>query len=140
MKICIKSNYQMDWNDMEDAINPSTSSTRLKELANHHSDVIRTHVASNPNTPKAVRSRLMKDKLVVYGLKVKEANNPNTSPQRLAELALDPDDNIRSTVAMNPATPAKVLKQLTSDPSENVRSGLLFNPNAPTYMKFKHKR
>ena len=134
MKIYIRSNNQLDWNTIAEAMNPMTSPERLTELSKHPDDVIRTHVAGNPNTPKQVLKQLLKDETVVYGLKVKESVDPNTSPERLAELALDDNDNVRANVANNQATPIAVLKQLVSDPSENVQAGLRFNPKSPTYM------
>ena len=134
MKIYVRSNNQLDWTALNEALTSKTSPERLTELSKHSNDVIRTHVASNPNTPESVRKQLLKDESVAYGLKVKESVNPATSPKRLAELALDDSEDIRSNVAMNESTPVKVLKQLASDPSETVQEGLRWNPNSPTYM------
>jgi hypothetical protein len=50
-----------------------------------------------------------------------EAKNPKTSPNRLEQLASDPDEEARYHVAKNSHTPRKRLPQLACDPSAPVR-------------------
>jgi HEAT repeat protein len=62
---------------------------------------------------------------------IREAQDPKTTPDRLAELAKSPDDNVRRTVARNGATPAPSLAALLADPSWEVRAMAAHAKKAP---------
>jgi len=59
------------------------------------------------------------------------AQNPNTPPEALQELARDEDWNVRYRVAQNPSTPPAALQELARDENEYVRSHVAQNPNTP---------
>ena len=60
-----------------------------------------------------------------------EAINPNTSADRLEQLAAEPDRNVRRNVACNLNTPAHVLGQLAGGPYQWVRDVAAGSPNTP---------
>jgi hypothetical protein len=64
-----------------------------------------------------------------------EAANPNTTPERLAELATDENWSVRECVARNPNTPAKTLEQLATDEDSEVRYWVANNPNTSHFIK-----
>ncbi|HKA90966.1 MAG TPA: hypothetical protein VKE22_25055 [Haliangiales bacterium] len=53
---------------------------------------------------------------------IREAQDPKTTPDRLAELGKNPDENVRRTVARNGSTPGTTLAALLADPSWEVRA------------------
>ena len=55
------------------------------------------------------------------------AENPNTPPEVLAELARDEDEDVRCYVAENLNTPSKVLAELARDWDERVREAATNN-------------
>lgn len=57
------------------------------------------------------------------------AENPNTAPDLLAELATDDDDTAVALVAGNPSTPPDTLDTLARDSDEDVRYAVAMNPN-----------
>ena len=64
--------------------------------------------------------------------KVEQAENPNTPPETLVQLASDEDWRVRRGVAENPSTPAAALVQLASDEDWRVRKTAAQNPSTPT--------
>jgi len=54
-----------------------------------------------------------------------QAENPNTSPQTLTELAKDSDWHVRWRVAGNPSTPVATLIILLQDRDADVRQAAL---------------
>ena len=60
--------------------------------------------------------------------KLVEAMNATTTPERLAELAADPDAVVRWRVAKHPATPAAALELLAADHDDGVRLAAAINP------------
>lgn len=60
-----------------------------------------------------------------------EAQDPSTPANRLAELASNPDWQVRAAVAQNPSTPEGLLRSLAADPDEGVRSYTARNPHTP---------
>jgi 3-methyladenine DNA glycosylase AlkC len=63
------------------------------------------------------------------------AENPNTSPEILEQLASDESFYVRRCVASHPNTPPKVLEQLATDEEYYVRWSVALNPNTPRYLK-----
>ena len=61
--------------------------------------------------------------------KLEEAQHPETTPERLVELARDTTPTVRYGVAQHPDTPASVLDELSRDESSLVRQGVAMNPN-----------
>ena len=59
------------------------------------------------------------------------AQNPNTPPEALQELARDTDWGVRSRVAENPNTPLAALQELARDADWRVRYRVAHNPNTP---------
>ena len=57
------------------------------------------------------------------------AQNPNTPPEALQELARDADWRVRYRVAHNPSIPPAVLQELVRDADEYVRRSVVHNPN-----------
>ena len=62
---------------------------------------------------------------------VREAQDPKTTPDRLAQLAGSPDANVRRTVARNGATPAATVLSLLADGSWEVRAVAAHAKSAP---------
>jgi hypothetical protein len=62
---------------------------------------------------------------------IEEAENLNTSPERLSVLATDENCNVRWWVAWNPNTPAKTLEQLSYDKKIGVCCAVARNLNTP---------
>ncbi len=62
---------------------------------------------------------------------IREAQDPKTTPDRLAELGKSADDNVRRTVARNGATPGTTLAVLLTDPSWEVRAVAAHAKKAP---------
>lgn len=63
--------------------------------------------------------------------RLKIANNPQTSPQVLAQLALDKSRFVREAVAANLQTPSDVLIRLALDQAWEVRRVVACNPKTP---------
>ena len=63
--------------------------------------------------------------------KLVEAMNATTTPERLAELAADPDAGVRRGVARHPATPPAALERLAADQDAGVRWGVAWHQAAP---------
>jgi hypothetical protein len=115
------------------AKDPGTSPERLAELANHEDFWVRLGVAGNPNAPLRVLTRLGGEdadfaKFVHRNLTA-VARDPDTSPERLAELADHEDFRVRMEVAENPGTPLHVLERLAED--IDFSYSLASNPKAP---------
>ena len=89
----------------------------------------RLRVAENPNTPPDILTQLAGDKDVYVRWGV--AANPNTPPDTLVQLAGDKNTDVRWGVAENPNTPADTLVQLTGDKRERVSSAAWENTNLP---------
>jgi hypothetical protein len=62
---------------------------------------------------------------------IQEAQNPKTTPERLAELARSADENVRRTVARNGATPEESVATLLDDPVWEVRAVAAHSKKAP---------
>jgi hypothetical protein len=58
-----------------------------------------------------------------------EARNPETSPERLADLANFDSDDIKLNVARNPSTPPGVIVKLANDPSPDIQEYFVMNIN-----------
>jgi hypothetical protein len=59
------------------------------------------------------------------------AVNPSTPPEALLKLASDKDEHIRQKIAMRPSTPPEILLKLADDQSEHVRADVASNPSLP---------
>ena len=59
------------------------------------------------------------------------ANDPNTPPEVLTQLACDDDMVVRQSVASNPHTPPETLTKLSTDIDGWVRHGVAGNPSTP---------
>lgn len=64
-----------------------------------------------------------------------EANDPKTSPKRLAHLAGSKLYCIRLAVARNPNTPKSALIDLAKTMAGSVRNAVIENPNCPPLVK-----
>lgn len=60
-----------------------------------------------------------------------EAGNPQTAPERLAELASAPEAKVRKRVAENSLTPLSILLAMVEDENSDVRSAVAENPKFP---------
>ena len=91
------------------ALNVSTPSRILEELAKDTSKDVRYGVAKNTNTPAYVLEKLAED----WRLEVRQAvaGNPET-PGNVLEVLIK-DWHLRSFIAQNPSTPSTALEQLT---------------------------
>ena len=67
--------------------------------------------------------------------KVELANDSNTPPKVLEQLANDESSIVRLPVAENPNTPPKILEQLANDKEWEVRYCVARNLNTPHYLK-----
>ncbi|MDR0717905.1 MAG: hypothetical protein LBF50_10920 [Azoarcus sp.] len=63
-------------------------------------------------------------------MRLEEARNKGTSPERLLELAADKDHMVRNAVAENPNTPPEALAHLASD-EDYVRLAVAKHPGTP---------
>ncbi len=89
----------------------------LEKLAHDDINLVRALVATNPNTPSSILSKLFSDeKIVRDGL----SGNPNTPIKLLQVLANDSDKMVRLRVAENPSTPKEVLSSMIDDEDTNV--------------------
>ncbi len=91
------------------ALNVSTPSSILEQLAKDTSKDVRYGVAKNTNTPACVLQKLAED----WRLEVRQAvaGNPET-PGNVLEVLIK-DWHLRSFIAQNPSTPGTALEQLT---------------------------
>jgi hypothetical protein len=63
--------------------------------------------------------------------RISAASDPKTPPDRLKELALDPDEDVREALARrNPMAP-ELASLLANDPKDDVREKLAANPGTP---------
>ena len=125
------------------AKHPQVLGTTLKQLAQDSSFQVRKAVLSNPKTPKAIKKRVLATKSTdhVYHISSgsrpqdkqqsleQQSQDPNTSPNTLAELAKSSDSIIRCYVAKNPSLPVEVLIELVKDSDIQVRECALKNIN-----------
>lgn len=134
------------------AKHPQALVSTLKQLAKDSSSQVQEAVINNPKTPKALKKSLLAAKSTnhVYhissGFRAKdkqqslerESQDPNTSLNRLTELAKSSDSIIRCYVAKNPSIPVEVLIELVRDSDIQVRECALKNINVP-YLE-EHQR
>ena len=88
------------------------------------------NVARNAATPEAILTRLATEGTCTLTL----AENPNTPPQVLADLALrtgSDDADVLEALATNPNTPHDVLDNLASDWPSKISALVASNPSAP---------
>ena len=113
------------------AENPRTPTEILAKLAESKDYFVQLLVAENPSTPATVREKLAEilseEDDEPRTAKRKIAEDPNTPAEVLAELARDPDFDVREDVARNPNAPAAVLSILAEgieemDSKKNVKS------------------
>lgn len=128
---------------------PNTPDDMLEELAVDGDVFIRESVTRHPSRPAALIDRLVAagsapdmqgygepdpcvfpDELVALShlgpwARRVAARHPNMPPQRLAQLAKDPDPDVRQAVAQHPATPDQPLSALARDPAAKVRWALV---------------
>ncbi|MEH1999377.1 MAG: hypothetical protein V7L00_11620 [Nostoc sp.] len=127
------------------AKHPQVLVSTLKQLAKDSSSQVREAVINNPKTSKALKKSLLAAKSTnhVYhissGFRAKdkqqslerESQDPNTSFNRLAELAKSSDSIIRCYIAKNPSIPVGVLIELVKDSNIQVRECALKNIKVP---------
>ena len=127
------------------AKHPQVLGTTLKQLAQDSSFQVREAVLSNPKTPKAIKKRVLATKSTdhVYHISSgsrpqdkqqsleQQSQDPNTSPNTLAELAKSSDSIIRCYIAKNPSIPVEVLIELVKDSNIQVRECALKNIKVP---------
>ena len=63
-----------------------------------------------------------------------QAQNPNTNPERLQELAEDKEKDVRANVARNSNTPISILEEFFHDKEIDVRANLARNSSIPISM------
>lgn len=130
-----------------------TSPLLLCELAKDSCEIVRRHVARNPNTPSETLEFLLNDqdywvgwnlaqnpavsaalleKLVSRGLFLREvAAHHNTPSKLLIQLTSNANEMVRAAVACNPATPLSILLILAKDNQPQVRLGVARNTVTP---------
>ena len=111
------------------ASNVSSSYDTLAKLSTSKSstDSIRWNVAENVNTPPAILTELAKDENDYVREKV--AKNANTPPEALTELLKDKKDSIRMEVAKNRNSSPETLTNLTEDDNSYIRRSVAENTN-----------
>jgi hypothetical protein len=136
-----------------ESADPTTSASRLRELAQNPCEIVRRRVARHRNTPgetllallddqdcwvawnlaqnKAASAELL-DELVSRRLFLdKVAANRNAPARLLSQLAREPDEGVRAAAANNPSTPASALNELAGDIKPRVRWCVARNTAAP---------
>jgi len=98
-------------------------------LANHKSELIRTHVAKNSNIPTEISVKLCND--VSERVRRAIAGNASASAEALAKLSKDESITIQKNVANNTSAPLEVLVQLARSKNSEIRDYVAKNPNAP---------
>jgi len=86
-------------------------------------------IAQDPNTSPEVLAQLAthEDRWV----RLYVAYNKNTLPDTLIQLSIDTDENVRCHIANHPNTPTEILTNLLQDKDWSVRRIALDNPNTP---------
>jgi len=113
-----------DQRDMADALNPASSSERLRQLARHESPTIRARLVTNPSLPEDVRVALARDRVPMVRLEV--AVSGHSSTEIIDELATDRLDPVRTKAARHPALSSQAALRLAAqDPHREVRTTAL---------------
>ena len=117
----------------EEAANPQTSASRLRQLAEDDEATVRRAVLDNPNCPVEVLILLEGDtsKRLSYDAKITLSRHPQASADTLQRLAAEPLLDIRMNVAAHAATPPDALTRLAQDEDALVRRNVAGNANAP---------
>jgi hypothetical protein len=118
------------------AKNPSTPSHTLEEILRlYPNDLSFTllYISNNPNTLAETLSILATyTGNNGYGLRIGVANNINTLPNILANLAYDRDKRVKIAVASNPNTPSSVMRLLWESRDIFIYQALAKNPAIST--------
>jgi len=114
----------------EKAMDLKTSAAVLRVLAQDEYIAIRRKVAENENTPPWVLSELAEDTKDEV-VKIRVAHNKKSPPEILIKLSKDNNWYIRSSVAGNEKTPEKVLRNLADDETWGVRHSVVGNKRTP---------
>jgi hypothetical protein len=124
------------------AMNPSLSSDQIEKLAKHKDAEVRAGVADNPNTPEALRKKILNGFLTLKS----EENEGDEFIARCKFVSHELQENLlerytpleakdRSAVlcslAYNPNTSGEILTQLASDRFTEVRIAVASNPSTP---------
>lgn len=124
------------------ARNPAASIEFLEKLAKHKDAWVRLGVADNPNTPEALRKKILNGFLT---LKSEENEGDECiarckfAPHELHESLLErytpleskDRSGVLSALAYNPNTSGEILTRLASDRFSEVRIAVASNPNTP---------
>ena len=102
----------------------------MKETHNDPESLqVRRIVASNPNTPAEVLSRLATDKSPAIRRCV--AENPRTPHNTLSSLAKDVDPDVRLAISDNCRITSNTLSTLVKDPDVDIRYAIAENHQMP---------
>lgn len=111
------------------AKNPNLSKNKLKELAYSKDEFIKLGVALNKNSDEEILDILFED--YSYIIRNKAAQNTNLSQNKIKQLLLINDTEIKIGLAINPILDEESLIFLFKEFPEYV----LINPNCPDYLK-----
>lgn len=104
----------MNWiHDYLKAGNPETPKSELALLAHNNNDKIRMRVAENNNTSPEVLQYLAQDNSTDVRLAV--ATNSSVPQELIYILSRDPDPSVRHGIAEDPHMPYDVLRKLADD-------------------------
>ncbi|MCK4359421.1 MAG: hypothetical protein KAW92_11910, partial [Candidatus Cloacimonetes bacterium] len=92
--------------------------------------------AENPNTPPETLAELAKGEEFRWEV----AGNPSTPSETLAELVKTEEESIRYRIADNPNTSPETLAELAKDENRYVRYRAKENPNTPLEIKEQLKQ
>ena len=130
------------------AANPNTPTETLARLARDEDSWARRNVAENKNTPSETLENLARNRYEYEYIRdiakkrlspdtltkltnISIAEDGNTSPDVLAELAKNEEEEVRKLVAKHPNTPSAALAELAKDTIKEVRALVSKNPNTP---------
>ena len=113
-------------------LNYDVAAKLLIQLATDESNTvkIKRYVAENPNTPPEALANLATNE--EWQVRSSVAENPNTPPEVLAQLVTGKNGGVERYVAANPNTPPATLAQLATYESDIVKINVAENPNTPT--------
>jgi hypothetical protein len=118
-----------DYADYATAACPSTPPHVLAQMALDKNKYVRQAVAGNRFAPLEILIQLANDpdEDVREHADCTIASLSSTSPDVLAQMALDPRHNVRQEVASNESTPGQTLALLVMDESQYIRQAVAVN-------------
>jgi hypothetical protein len=110
----------------------------LERVISTHDLALLSELAKNPSTPVNDLIRIydscknhVEFNPPEYKVFFSLAQNPQTPPEILTDLAGHQEISIRSSVGTNPGTPIKILYHLANDEKSQIRTWLTSNPKIP---------